>query len=59
VDVHDVLGQRHVALLVMLVLHDEDRVEPGANVTILIKVFLNRQNDFNDFNSKILRFGQK
>jgi hypothetical protein len=28
VDVHDVLGQDHVALLVVLVLDDEDRVEP-------------------------------
>ncbi len=28
VDVHDVLGQDHVALLVVFVLDDEDRVEP-------------------------------
>ena len=34
VDVHDVLGQSHVALLVVLVLHDEDGVEPGHHQRI-------------------------
>jgi hypothetical protein len=29
VDVHDVLGKGHVTLLVVLVLHDEDGVEPN------------------------------
>ena len=36
VDVHDVLGQDHVALLVVLVLDDEDGVEPGKRLGSII-----------------------
>ena len=37
VDVHDVLGQDHVALLVVFVLHDEDCVEPEKMVLHVLR----------------------